>query len=141
MMNHEQTYTIQEVSQASGLPGSTLRYYEEIGLLDPVDRAGNGHRRYTNTDLRRLDLIIKLRLTGMSIDRMRDLVALYRGGKPTAGLRREMMEAHRQMVQARVDELLDMLVFIDHKIDVYQKQEAEYEREREEQNYEVSVAG
>lgn len=137
-MNQDTTYTIQEVSEATDLPSSTLRYYEEMGLLEPIERAANGHRRYTEFDLRRVNLIKKLRLTGMSIDTMRDFVALYRGGRSTARERREILKAHRLTVQARVDELLETIGFIDYKIGLYQDEEKEHERE---QNYEVSAVG
>ena len=137
-MNQDTTYTIQEASEATDLPSSTLRYYEEMGLLEPIERAANGHRRYTEFDLRRVNLIKKLRLTGMSIDTMRDFVALYRGGRSTARERREILQAHRLTVQARVDELLETIGFIDYKIGLYQDEEKEHERE---QNYEVSAVG
>jgi MerR family transcriptional regulator, aldehyde-responsive regulator len=138
MMNPNSSYTIQEVSAETDLPSSTLRYYEEIGLLDPIPRAANGHRRYSESDLRRLGMIKRLRLTGMSIEHMLEFVALYRGGAATARQRREILQAHRQNVQARVDELLEMMGFIDYKIGLYQDEEAEYERE---QKYEVPVVG
>lgn len=137
-MNPNSSYTIQEISAETDLPSSTLRYYQEIGLLDPIPRAANGHRRYSEADLRRLMLIKRLRLTGMSIERMLEFVALYRGGNSTARQRREILQAHRQNVQARVDELLEMMGFIDYKIGLYQDEEAAYERE---QNDEVSVVG
>ena len=137
-MNTPLTYTIQEISEKTGLPTSTLRYYEEMGLLEPVGRAANGHRRYDETDLGRVEFIKKLRLTGMSLDSMRDFLNLYRGGASTASQRREILETHRQTVQARLDELVDMLGFIDYKIDLYRDEEAHYERA---QFHEVSVVG
>lgn len=138
MTNQEHLYTIQEMSRMTGLPGSTLRYYEEIGLLEPVERAANGHRRYNEADLRRLILIKNLRRTGMSIEAMCDFVALYRGGKATARQRRELLQRHRRQVQAHVDEMLEMLGFIDYKIGLYQEEEIEHERES---NDEVPAAG
>jgi MerR family transcriptional regulator, aldehyde-responsive regulator len=138
MMNPNSSYTIQEISAETDLPSSTLRYYEEIGLLDPIPRAANGHRRYSQSDLHRVILIKRLRLTGMSIERMIEFVALYRGGTSTARQRREILQAHRETVQARVDELLEMMGFIDYKIGLYQDEEAEYERE---QKYEVPIVG
>jgi len=138
MMNQNHTYTIQAVSQETHLPTSTLRYYEDMGLLEPIERAANGHRRYTDSDLRRVKLIKRLRRTGMSIETMRDFLALYRGGTSTARQRREILTAHRETVQARVDELVDMIAFIDYKIGLYQEEEIEHERER---TYEVSAVG
>ena len=137
-MNTQLTYTIQEISEKTGLPTSTLRYYEEMGLLEPVGRAANGHRRYDEADLGRVEFIKKLRLTGMSLDSMRDFLNLYRGGASTASQRREILEAHRQTVQARLDELVEMLGFIDYKIGMYRDEETHYERE---QHHQVSVFG
>ncbi len=139
-MTNRDSYTIQEMSRRIGLPSSTLRYYEDIGLLEPVERAANGHRRYSQTDLGRLTLIKNLRLTGMSIEAMCDFVALYRGGRATARQRRELLQAHRRRVQAHVDEMLEMIGFIDMKIGMYQEEEIEHERESE-SNYEISAVG
>lgn len=133
-MNAQTTYTIQSVSRQTDLPTSTLRYYEEEGLLLPIARAPNGHRRYTETDVMRVNLIKKLRLTGMTIEAMRVFVALYQGGKQTAAQRRAILEAHRHTVQARVNELVEMLGFIDYKIGLYHDEEREHE-------HEVSLAG
>lgn len=131
-MMKPKTFTIQVISEITDLPHSTLRYYEEIGLLEPVARANNGHRRYSEADLRRIEMIKKLRRTSMTIDAMRDFVALYRGGTATATQRREILEAHRQKVQAQVDEMLETLDFIDYKIGLYKEEEV---------NHEVSLIG
>ena len=138
MTNQQHFYTIQDVSRQTGLPSSTLRYYEEIGLLEPVARADNGHRRYNEADLRRLTFIKNLRRTGMSIEAMCDFVALYRGGKATARQRRKLLQEHRLRVQAHVDEMLEMIGFIDYKIGLYEEEEVEHERESD---YEISTAG
>jgi DNA-binding transcriptional MerR regulator len=136
-MNSEKSYSIQEISILCDLPGSTLRYYEEMGLLEPVERAANGHRRYSEADLMRVHFIKKLRLIGMSVEAMRDFIALYRGGSATASERREILLEHRKAVQARVDELLEMVGFIDYKISLYEVEEAQNEREK----YEISASG
>ena len=57
--------TIKQVAQQTGLSIDTLRYYEHIGLLEPVGRAPNGHCRYTPHDIAWIDLLIRLRNTGM----------------------------------------------------------------------------
>lgn len=131
-MMKPKTFTIQEIRQVTNLPHSTLRYYEEMGLLAPVERASNGHRRYTEADLQRIDMIKKLRLTGMTIDAMREFLALYRGGTITATQRREILEAQRQKVQAQMNDLLETLDFIDYKIGLYKEEEV---------NHEVSLVG
>ena len=64
--------TIQEVSRRSGLSEPTLRYYEEVGLVGPVDRdERSGHRRYGDGDLDVLQALACLRALGMGIEDMR----------------------------------------------------------------------
>lgn len=120
-----QRYTIQQISKQTGLSIHTLRYYEQIGLLDPIERLANGHRRYCDTDLLRLEFLKRLRATGMSIKAMQYYVKLYRMGDSTLVERREILQAHQQVIQSQVDELLDTMAFINMKIERYQKQEAE----------------
>lgn len=125
-----QRYTIQQISKQTGLSIHTLRYYEQIGLLDPIERLANGHRRYCDTDLLRLEFLKRLRATGMSIKAMQYYVKLYRMGDSTLVERREILQAHQQVIQSQVDDLLDTMAFINMKIERYQKQEAERKPER-----------
>ena len=120
-------YTIQEMSDQTGLSIHTLRYYEQIGLLDPIERLDNGHRRYKPTDLTRVDFLKRLRATGMSIKEMQYYVELYRMGDSTLRERREILQAHRQHIQVQVDDLLDTMDLIDGKIVRYLEQESTLE--------------
>ena len=61
-------FTIAEAAVRSGLTRDTLRYYEKDGLmLAPVDRSATGHRRYSERDLTWIELVTRLRATGMPI--------------------------------------------------------------------------
>jgi len=121
-------YTIQQMAHRTGLSIHTLRYYEQIGLLDPIDRLANGHRRYKSTDLTRLEFLKRLRATGMSIKEMQYYVELYRAGEPTLRERREILQAHKQKILEQVDELMDTVDFIDMKIERYQREESQLEQ-------------
>ena len=73
--------TIAEAAERSGLTPDTLRYYERDGLmLRRVDRSATGHRRYTESDLRWIDLLNCLRGTGMPIREVRQYAELVRAG-------------------------------------------------------------
>lgn len=121
-------FTIQQMAHRTGLSIHTLRYYEQIGLLDPIDRLANGHRRYKPTDLTRLEFLKRLRATGMSIKEMQYYVDLYRAGDSTLRERREILQAHKQTILAQVDDLMDTVDFIDMKIERYQREESELEQ-------------
>lgn len=112
-------YTISEVAAFTGLTAHTLRWYERIGLMDHIDRSHTGQRRYTNRDLDWLDLVGKLRLTGMPVADMVRYAQLVREGDSTYEERRELLEATRRDVLARIAELHDTLAVLDRKIDFY----------------------
>lgn len=118
-------YTIKEVAEMTAISIPTLRYYEQVGLLDPVERAANGHRRYTETDLRRIDFLKRLRATGMSISAMAYYVDLYRLGDDTITERREILEQHRAVVLDQMDALAETLALLDTKIARYHAEEQE----------------
>jgi DNA-binding transcriptional MerR regulator len=115
--------TIAEAADRSGLSAHTLRYYERIGLIHPVDRGTNGHRRYGRDDLEWLDLLIKLRTTGMPIRQMVEYAELVRQGPETAARRRAMLEGHRAEIRARMAELEDTAAVLARKIAMYQEME------------------
>ncbi len=71
----EHTYTIKEAAALTGLPASTLRYYESIGVIAPIGRGeSSGHRVYTDRDMNLLVGVACLAATGMSVSNMRRYV-------------------------------------------------------------------
>ena len=112
----EKELTIQEVAQVTRLSEYTLRYYERIGLLDPIDRANSGHRRYGAADLEWIQFLIYLRATGMSIRQMQECAELKRGGDATRRERLAFLEEHREQVQEQRRKLEEYLANIDKKI-------------------------
>jgi DNA-binding transcriptional MerR regulator len=113
------TLTVSEAAARFGLTAHTLRWYEQVGLVDPVRRDGAGRRRYSEADLVRLDFLTKLRTTGMPVREMLHYVQLARSGPHTNGQRRALLEAHRRRVLARIAELQRDLEMINYKIDAY----------------------
>ncbi len=63
--------SIGEMARVTGLGIHTLRYYERIGLIEPVPRLDNGHRRYASRTVERAQALSYLRASGMSVDDMR----------------------------------------------------------------------
>ncbi|MEG3626509.1 MerR family transcriptional regulator [Streptomyces poriticola] len=112
-------YTISEVAALTGLTAHTLRWYERIGLMPHVDRSHTGQRRYRNRDLDWLDLVGKLRLTGMPVADMVRYAELVRAGDHTYAERFELLRATREDVLARIAELQGTLAVLDRKIGVY----------------------
>ncbi|MFE6525309.1 MerR family transcriptional regulator [Streptomyces sp. NPDC057794] len=115
----EDRYTISEVVAFTGLTAHTLRWYERIGLMPHIDRSHTGQRRYTNRDLDWLDLVGKLRLTGMPVADMVRYAELVREGDHTYAKRFELLQTTREDVLARIEELRGTLAVLDRKISFY----------------------
>lgn len=116
---NEELLTIQQVAEATGLTEHTLRYYERIGLIHLIHRAGNGHRRYSQDDIGWIDFLMKLRAAGMSIQQMCAYAELQREGDATLAERVEMLKEHHCKVQDKMDELQEHLKLITYKIKIY----------------------
>lgn len=116
--------TIKEVAALTGLSGHTLRYYERVGLLGPIGRTQNGHRRYSEQDIAWIEFLDRLRSTGMPIRKMQRFAELRRGGEATVPERRTLLEGHRSEVRERVAKLERDLAAIDEKVELYAEMEA-----------------
>jgi DNA-binding transcriptional MerR regulator len=113
--------SISEAAEASGLSAYTLRYYERAGLLEPVSRDESGHRRYRETDLQQITFLTKLRATGMPIREVRRYAELMKAGEATNEERLALLEAHRDVVLAGLEETARSLELIEWKINLYRE--------------------
>ena len=97
--------TIGELSRRAGVKVPTIRYYEQTGLMSEPERSEGNQRRYTQSDLDRLTFIRHGRDLGLSVEAIRDLIAL--SGHPDApcdGVNRIAQE-HLADVRARIERL------------------------------------
>jgi MerR family transcriptional regulator, aldehyde-responsive regulator len=120
---------ISEVSEQSGLTVDTLRYYEKIGLLPPVNRTGSGIRDFSELDLRRVNFIKCMRSAGLPVDVLIEYYALVQQGDGTMDARKEILQEQRTQLLARMAEMQETLDLLNHKIQVYEN--AVLKREQE----------
>jgi len=115
------SYSIREASKLSGLPESTLRYYETIGLMEPVSRDSNSkHRRYTDDDIDHAIAVACLNATGMSIQDMRAYLDNRKQGTHSAQEQIELLENHKQRLAEEAHSLGLRQRYIDTKIAYWQ---------------------
>jgi len=114
-----QSFHIGELAARTGRSIHALRWYEAQGLMPGVVRDHGGRRVYVELHLSWVDLIDRLRRTGMSIAQIREYAALVKRGSSTLKRRQELLSAHRARVKARIAEWKQALQLIDHKIDFY----------------------
>jgi DNA-binding transcriptional MerR regulator len=113
--------TIADAARQTGVSVHTLRYYERAGLIDGVDRATSGHRRYRETDLSWIETLRCLRATGMPIARIRRYAELVRAGAGNERERLALLEEHRAAVRAELAEVRKHLAFVERKIANYEE--------------------
>lgn len=97
----------------------TLRYYERVGLIQPVGRARNGHRRYSDSDEAWLHFLHCMRATSMPIREMQRYAELREQGDATSLQRRKLLEDHQAAIAAQIVELQRAHELLTHKIGNY----------------------
>ena len=111
---------IAEVSERYGISPDTLRYYERIGLILPVNRNESGIRDYNEIDLRRVEFIKCMRSAGLPIEALIEYVGLVQQGDETIEARKEILMEQRELLAARMKEMQITLDLLEHKIEVYE---------------------
>jgi MerR family transcriptional regulator, aldehyde-responsive regulator len=111
---------ITEVSERYSISTDTLRYYERIGLIPPVNRNISGIRDYSDIDVRRVEFIKCMRSAGLPIEVLIEYVGLVQQGDQTIEARKEILKEQREQLAARMKEMQKTLDLLDHKIEVYE---------------------
>ena len=122
---------IAEVSEQYGLSADTLRYYERVGLIPPVNRSESGIRDYNELDLRRVDFIKCMRSAGLPIEVLIEYVGLVQRGDKTIEARKEILKEQRELLVSKMKEMQKTLDILDHKIEVYENAVLKKEKELE----------
>jgi DNA-binding transcriptional MerR regulator len=111
--------TVQQSAHKTGLSVHTIRYYERVGLIPSVHRAGNGHRRYSEDDIGWIEFVKCLRSTGMPISEVQRYVKLQMRGDSTFDGRLALLDGHRKRIKSKIQELNGFLKKIEWKIGYY----------------------
>ncbi|MBM6838968.1 MerR family transcriptional regulator [Clostridium saudiense] len=130
--------TITEVSRKYNLTADTLRYYERIGLLPPVNRSNSGIRDFTEEDCNWVQFIKCMRGAGLSIEVLIEYVKMFQEGDSTIKARKELLIEQRNQLADRIEEMKETLDRLDKKIDGYEERVLKKEKEllkKEELNY------
>lgn len=112
--------SIAEAATATGLTAYTLRYYEQIGLIDPVPRRG-GQRVYGEAEMRMLQFVLRLRATGMPMRDIQEYSRLRRLGETPESIRArgDLLERHAQHMRDELASLTETIARLDEKIALY----------------------
>lgn len=125
---------IMEVSERYEISADTLRYYERIGLIPPVNRNKSGIRDYNEIDVRRVEFIKCMRSAGLPIETLIEYMELVQQGDQTIEARKVILKEQRERLVARMEEMQKTLDILDHKIEVYENAVLKKEKELQQED-------
>ncbi|MFW6250016.1 MAG: MerR family transcriptional regulator [Alkalispirochaetaceae bacterium] len=99
---------IGELAERTATTPQTIRYYESLGLLEPLARESGSHRRYGDDAERRLNKIAALQEVGLSLEEIRSVIDLYFvDGTGLQGKQKviDILRRHLQETESRINEL------------------------------------
>ncbi|WP_244929006.1 MerR family transcriptional regulator [Nocardioides sp. W7] len=118
-------YTIKEAAALTGLPASTLRYYESIGVIAPIGRgASSKHRVYDEDDLDQVMWVACLAATGMSVSDMKKYVANGELGPAAAREQIELLAAQQRRLALEAEHIALRQRYVALKIDYWHATDA-----------------
>jgi DNA-binding transcriptional MerR regulator len=121
----EPVHSIHEVARLTGLSGWTLRYYEKIGLIDPIARdPSSGHRVYGPSDLSRIESLAHLRAAGLSIDEMRTMMRARDHAPQTVETKIRLLTERSAQITHEIEQLSARRRYIDNRVAYWQAVQA-----------------
>lgn len=107
---------IGEVSERSGLPAKTIRYYEDIGLVRPL-RSDNGYRAFRESDIHKLAFLGRARTLGFSIEDCRTLMGLYEDETRESAQVKAVAKEHLKAIDQKIGQLEAMRETLSHLVE------------------------
>jgi MerR family copper efflux transcriptional regulator len=96
---------IGELARRSGVPAKTIRYYEDIGLVEPPARTPAGYRDYEPAALDRLAFIRAAQAIGLTLGEIRSIIALRDDGQTPCGHVLDLLRHRADELERRIAEL------------------------------------
>lgn len=96
---------IGDLAERAGVSTRTIRYYEELGIIEPEGRSNGGFRRYSEDQFRRLEIIQGLKTLGFELEHMRELFGLKNSAETGGDLARSMidiLDAHQREIDRKI---------------------------------------
>lgn len=111
--------TIKEVCEKYDITADTLRYYERVGVIPPVDRTKGGIRCYTDKDIVWVENAICMRSAGLSVEMLAEYVRLFQEGDGTIPARRDLLMEAREEIAVGLKKYQETMDKLDYKISRY----------------------
>ncbi len=110
---------IKEASSTTGVSADTIRYYERIGLIMPIERV-NGIRKFNERNINQINFAKTMREAGLSIETLKDYVTLVFEDDPTTiPARKDLLGEAIKTLNEKVKEVVEARDYLQWKIDNY----------------------
>ncbi len=107
---------IGDVATHAGLPAKTIRYYEDIGLVQPK-RSANGYRTFRQSDVHKLAFLGRARALGFTIEDCRSLLKLYGDTDRASAEVKHIAQEHLGRIDRKIAELTEMRATLGHLVE------------------------
>lgn len=107
-IKNDDVLQIGELAEMLGITTRTIRYYEEIGVMEAPQRLEGGMRVYAKEDILRLKFILKLKEIGLTLKEMHELADIYRLHKDSDRIMPKLLEFLDEHIQ-KIDEKMSRL--------------------------------
>ena len=107
-MTDKEGWLIGELSDRVGISPHTIRYYERLGLLKPPKRTESQYRIYGQENEERLRFIQKAKRFGLSLDEIKQLIAIRTQGTPPCASLKTMVKQHLDDLDRQIEEMISL---------------------------------
>lgn len=116
-----------DVAKMFGITVDTIRYYERVGVIPPIEREENGYRIYTKRTLNWIFLAKSLRNAGLSVESLIEFASLsqMKGDRRYAQI--QILKDQLQEIDEKIDEINKTRELLQYKIDTYDEHIALFE--------------
>ena len=118
-------YTVGEMAKKLGVAASTLRYYDQEGLLPFVERSSGGVRMFSDKDFGWLKVIECLKRSGLSIKEIKAFIDMAQKGDKSLAERKEMFRARLAAVKKQLEKLRETQAVLEYKCWYYEQAAAD----------------
>lgn len=115
-----------EAAEMFGLTTDTVRYYERVGVIPPIERDKNGYRVYTTRDLNWIYLAKSLRHAGVSIESLIEFATLSQLGGNVEEAQKQILYDQLQEITDKLEKMTKTRDLLQYKIDTYDEHIAKF---------------
>ena len=96
---------IGDIAKQTGVSVGTLRYYETLKLLYPIERGDNGYRYYSSETIQQVQFIKKSQALGFSLEEIRQILDVRDRGEPPCLLVRNLLDHKIEQLETQIKQM------------------------------------